>query len=141
MGSQLDLDQGGTFRQYQKVWLGPSIGWMDFPVTAILLVNAAGTFAIQRATNFIQLSVAAGVVNINLPSSKAGVAQALPGQSVQTPTIITDILGTAGAAATINVNANGTELISGLASVQLASPFGTLLLNPNLSAGGWTLGQ
>lgn len=141
MGSQLDLDQGGTFRQYQKVWLGPSIGWMDFPVTAILSITAAGTFAIQRATNFIQVSVAAGIVNINLPSSKAGVAQALPGQSVQTPTIITDILGTAGGATTINVVPNGSELISGLASVQLGAPYGTILLNPNLSAGGWALGQ
>lgn len=139
--SQLDLDQGGTLRQYQTVYLGPSIGWVDYPATAILQITAAGTYNISRGTTLIQVAVASGIVNVNLPPAKAGAAGALPGQSVQTPTIITDILGSAGGALTCNINPNGSELISGQATVQLASPFGTVLLNPQLASGGWTLGQ
>lgn len=143
MGSQSDLDQGGTFRQYIRVWQGPSVGWLTMPVTAILTITVAGTYTIQRWTNLIKLKVAAGVVNLNLPSSKASVQgpQAIPGQWVYNPVIIVGQQGTEGGAATINVNANGAELISGLAAVQLATPYGTILLEPILDTGGWTLGQ
>lgn len=141
MSSQLDLDQGGTVRQYTQVWLGPSVGWVNYPITAILQIASAGTYNISRGTTLIQVTVASGIVTIDLPSSKAGNPQAIPGQSVQIPTIITDILGTAGGTTTINAVPNGSETISGLASVPLASSFGTLLLNPNITSGGWTLGQ
>lgn len=143
MGSQSDLDQGGTFRQYTRVWQGPSVGWLTVPVTAILTITAAGTYTIQRWTNLIKLRVAAGVVNLNLPSSKASAQgpQAIPGQWVYNPVVIAGLQGTEGGAATINVNPNGAELISGLAQVQLATPYGTILLEPELVSGGWTLGQ
>jgi hypothetical protein len=143
MASQLDLDQGGTFRQYTRVWQGPSVGWLIVPVTAILTISAAGTYTIQRWTNLIKLKVTAGVVNINLPSSQATAQgpQAIPGQWVYNPVIIVDQSGDAGGATTINVNPFGAELISGLAQVQLATPYGTIILEPELVNGGWTLGQ
>ena len=143
MASQLDLDQGGTFRQYTRVWQGPSVGWLTVPVTAILTISAAGTYPIQRWTNLIKLKVTAGVVNIDLPSSKASTQgpQAIPGQWVYNPVIIVDQSGDAGGATTINVNPFGSELISDLAQVQLATAFGTILLEPELVNGGWTLGQ
>lgn len=141
MSSQLDLDQGGTVRQYTQVWLGPSVGWVNYPITAILQITSTGTYNISRGITLIQVAVASGAVTINLPSAKAGNPQAIPGQSVQTPTIIADILGSAGGATTINIVPNGSETISGLTSVPLGSSFGTILLNPNLSTGGWTLGQ
>lgn len=141
MGSQTDLDQGGTFRQYAPVYLGPSVGWVWFPINAQLNIVAAGAQAISRGTNFITVNVN-GVVTINLSSSKAS-AQGpgvIPGQSVYTPTIITDIGGFA-QANPITINPAAGELISGQNSVQLASNYGTVLLNPNLTSGGWTLGQ
>lgn len=143
MGSQLDLDQGGTFRQYQKVWMGPSVGWLNMPVQAILTISAAGTYTIQRWTNLIKLKVTSGTVNLNLPSSKASAQgpQALPGQWVYNPVIVCDLSGQAGGATTVNLNPNGSELISGLGQVQLATPYGTVLLEPILDTGGWTLGQ
>ena len=143
MGSQLDLDQGGTFRQYQRVWMGPSVGMLSVPVQAILEQTAAGTLTLQRWTNLVKLRVTSGTLNINLPSSKASTQgpQAVPGQWVYNPVIIVDVLGTASGALTVNVNPNGSELISGLAQIQLASPYGTLLLEPLLDTGGWTLGQ
>lgn len=141
MSSQTDLDQGGTIRQMQAIYLGPTIGWVDYPITAILKITAAGTYNISRGTTLIQIAVASGTVNINLPSSLAGAAGPLPGQSVQTPTIIADILGTANNPTTININPNGSETISGLSTIAFTAPFGTILLNPQLATGGWTLGQ
>ncbi len=47
MPSQLDLDQGGTFRQYQEVWLGPSLGWQTVPQEAVFPIIAIGTYAIS----------------------------------------------------------------------------------------------
>ncbi len=143
MGSQLDLDQGGTHRQYQRIWMGPSVGWLTMPVQAIITQTAAGTLILQRWTNLIKVKVASGVLNINLPSSKASTQgpQAIPGQWVNNPVIITDLLGSAGAALTVNIFPFGSELISGLAEIQLASPYGTLLLEPQITTGGWNLGQ
>jgi len=143
MPSQLDLDQGGTFRQYQRIWMGPSVGWQTMPVQAILNLAAAGTYSILRWTNLIKLRVASGVVTLNLPSSKATAQgpQAIPGQWVYNPVIIVDLSGQAGGATTININPFTGELISGLTSVQLAVPYGTILLEPELVTGGWTLGQ
>ncbi len=143
MGSQLDLDQGGTFRQYQRIWMGPSVGWQAMPVQAILNITAAGNYSILRWTNLIRQKAAAGTVNINLPSSKATAQgpQAIPGQWVYNPVIVIDQSGQAGAACTVNLNPFGSELISGLAQVQLATPYGTIILEPILETGGWTLGQ
>lgn len=143
MSSQLDLDQGGTFRQYQRIWMGPSVGWQTMPVQAILNLAAAGTYPILRWTNLIKLRAVSGVVTINLSSAKATAQgpQAIPGQWVYNPVIIIDLSGQAGAATTVNVNPFAGELISGLATIQLATPYGTLLLEPELTTGGWTLGQ
>ncbi len=137
------MDQGGTFRQFQRIWMGPSVGWLSVPVTAILNVTASGTLTLQRWTNLVKLKAASGTLNINLPSSKATTKgpQAIPGQWVYNPVIIVDLLGTASGALTVNINPFGSELISGLAQVQLASPYGTILLEPILDTGGWNLGQ
>lgn len=143
MGSQLDLDQGGTFRQYQRIWMGPSVGWQTMPVQAVLNIAAAGTYTILRWTNLIKIKATAGVVTINLPLSQASAQgpQAIPGQWVYNPVIITDLGGQCGLAVTCNINRAGAELISGLTQVQLATPYATVLLEPILDTGGWTLGQ
>lgn len=143
MTSQTDLDQGGTHRQYQRIWLGPSVGWINYPVVSPLLINAAGTYLISPGTNLIRVNVAAGVVNIDLPSSKSSAAspQAIPGLSVYNPTIITDLSGDAGAETTVNVFPLAPELIANLSEIQLASAYGTLLLEPLIDIGGWNLGQ
>jgi len=139
MGSQLDLDQGGTFRQYQNVWLGPSLGWQTVPQEAVFPISAVGTYAISRGTNLITINANANVT-INLPSSKAGLPSSLPGQWYLTPVSIVDIGGFA-SANTYTINPFSAELISGLATIRLASNFGAFLLKPILETGGWTLLQ
>lgn len=141
MGSQTDLDQGGTFRQWTKMYMGPSVGWVPVPVDAVLNITATGTYTIARGTSLILLNVDANVT-LNLPSSRASPAgpQALPGQWVINPVTIVDVGGFA-ASRTYNIVPNGAELISGLASVQLASAYGSVILNPILATGGWNLIQ
>lgn len=141
MPSQQDLDMGGTFRQYTRVWQGPSVGWINYPFQAVLEIKAAGSVSLLRGTNLIKLNVN-GNVTLNLPSSKASPAtpQAIPGQSVISSITIIDKGGFAGGA-TYNIVPFGSELISGLASVQLAAPYGTIVLEPLLESGGWNLVQ
>lgn len=143
MGSQTDLDQGGTFRQWVRTYMGPSVGWVSVPVDAVLDVTTGGVKTIARGTSLILLNVNASVT-LNLPSSKAAPQgpQAIPGQWVINPVTIVDRGGFANPG-TVDylVNPSGAERISGLAQVQLASAYGSLILNPILSTGGWTLIQ
>jgi len=141
MGSQTDLDQGGTFRQWTKMYMGPSVGWVPVPVDAVLDITATGVYTIARGTSLILLS-ANGNVTLNLPSAKASVQgpQAIPGQWVINPVTIVDVGGFADTN-TYNIVPFGSETISGLASVQLASERGTIILNPILTVGGWNLIQ
>lgn len=142
MASQLDLDQGGTFRQYQRVFMGPSVGWLTVPQQAILPIKSAGSFNIARGTNLITINVNA-TVNIALPSSKASPQgpQAIPGQWWLELVTIADVGGFAGGANLYRITPNGSETISGLAFVDLATPYGAFVLKPELVSGGWTLLQ
>ena len=143
MASQQDLDQGGTFRQWTRMYMGPSVGWVSVPVDAVLSITAGGTYTIARGTSLILLNVNASVT-LNLPSSKASPQgpQALPGQWVVNPVTIVDSGGFANPGfVDYLINPLGAERISGLTQVALASPYGSLILNPILSTGGWTLIQ
>lgn len=141
MSSQTDLDQGGTFRQIDRVYMGPSVGWQHIMQAAVLNVTAAGTYTIARGTTLIKLS-ANGNITLNLPSSRASLAgpQAIPGQFVLASVTIVDVGGFADTN-TYRVVPFGAETISGLASVDLASERGSLILEPLLDTGGWNLIQ
>ena len=141
MASQQDLDQGGTFRQWVRCFMGPSVGWVPVPVDAVLEITAGGAVSIARGTSLILLNVNASVT-INLPSSKAAPQgpQAIPGQWVVNPVTIVDKGGFANPGVVdYLINPAGTEKISGLSQVALASPYGSVILNPILSTGGWNL--
>ncbi len=141
MASQLDLDQGGTFRQTQRVYLGPSLGWVPAPSQNIVNVTVTGTTTIQRGMNLVLVSVNA-TATIQLPSAKqspAG-AQALPGTFVIVPVVVVDAGGFANAH-NITILPFGAETIDGLASIAITSNFGAFVLKPNITSGGWTLLQ
>jgi hypothetical protein len=141
MSSQLDLDQGGTYREKARVYLGPSIGWVEVSWQAILNVTAGGTTNILRGTNLILVNFN-GAATIQLPSFKATAAggMAIPAQFALIPIVICDVGGFA-FANPITVLPFGTELISGLASVPIASNFGSLVIRPDIVNGGGTLMQ
>ena len=123
--------------------MGPSVGWLNYPFTAILEIKASGTYTINLGTTLIKLLAGiTGNVTINLPSSKATpkTPQAIPGQWIIAPITIVDVGGLA-STYTFQINPNGAELISGLADVDLASAYGTIVLEPLLPTGGWNLLQ
>jgi hypothetical protein len=141
MGSQLDLDQGGTFRQTQKLYLGPSVGWVEVADQWLLNIIAGGTTNLSRGTNLVLVNFN-GSVTIQLPSLKASAAgaQAIPKQFTTVPIIITDIGGFA-FANPITILPFGTELISGLNTIPLASNFGSIVIRPDIVNGGGTMLQ
>ena len=145
MGSQLDLDQGGTFRQTQRIYLGPSLGWMDYYNNNILPVTAGGTTTLLLGTTLVLINFA-GAVTIQLPSAKGSPAgaQALPGTYLARPITVVDAGGNAGGGGgtqNITVLPAAGETIDGLASVVITVNYGAYVLTPNTPLGGWTLTQ
>jgi len=53
MPSQLDLDMGGTFRQYERYWMGPSVGWVTSPQQAVLPITTGGAVPRSGGTNLV----------------------------------------------------------------------------------------
>ena len=139
MGSQTDLDQGGTNRQYIRQYLGPSVGWVTIPAPAasILPITAVGTYTVNRSVTLITVNVA-GAVTLNLPKAHTPAvgAQAQPGLFVQTPITIVDVGGNA-TAHPITIAPAAGETIMSLASIQLTVNYGGWSLKPLDSLNGW----
>jgi hypothetical protein len=68
-----DFDQSGVFREFARIGMGPSIGWLFMPVFANLTITAGGTYALAKGTTYVSVNVAAPVT-ITLPPSMAGMA-------------------------------------------------------------------
>lgn len=139
MGSQTDLDQGGTFRQWKRVYLGPSVGWTYAPDQNEWSIILAGVTTIYAGTNLVKVNVA-GLVSVQLfsslnPSVPAGVA---PGTFVVSPLTVIDLGGHATAFPITILPAAG-ELIAGLASLQISADYGAFTLFPKKDVGGWGL--
>lgn len=148
MTSQTDLDQGGTQRQQQRTYMGPSLGWQLAPLRSILSVTAAGAYTINLSTNLVMVNVATPgtpAVTLTLPKaagSPAG-AQALPGTFVGVNIVVVDSGGNA-VTATIRIQPDPSEIVAGidgLASLDIVSAYGAFNLKPNTPNPGWTLTQ
>ena len=137
MPSQTDLDQGGTYRQYQRVFLGPSVGWVTFPTDNVLAVTSAVTVSPVNGTTLITLNVA-GLVTVQLwnPTQPAIPAGAQPGPFMGLPLTIVDIGGNCSSFNCTILPAAG-KTIMGLASISIANDFGGFILRPNLANGNW----
>jgi hypothetical protein len=131
MGSQTDLDQGGTSRQWVKNWMGPSVGWVMAPLQNVLLITTAGTFSLDPSVSLVEVNVA-GSVTIILPScaNPPSGAQAVPGLFVKNPITIVDIGGHATANPITIQRNNAGESIMGLASISLSVNYGGYVLQP-----------
>jgi hypothetical protein len=122
--------------------MGPSVGWIIRPEAALLPITSAGTTTLARGTTLVTINVN-GLVTINLPSSLASPEgpQAIPGQWVLNPVTIVDIGGFVSFSNTVTIVPNGSETISGQPSVDMTTPYGSVILKPILETGGWTLIQ
>jgi hypothetical protein len=135
----MDLDQGGTSRQWSRNYLGPSIGWIDVPWQNLLPVTAAGTYALDPSTNLVEINVA-GAVTIILPSCQFPAAgpQALTRLFANNPITIVGVGGNAASNnITINPN-NASEIVMGLSSVKIATNFGGYTLQLVSGLKTWT---
>lgn len=139
MASQQDLDQGGTDREWLRVYRGPSVGWITIPYRNVLIITAAGTYTLNPSTSLVQVSVA-GAVTIVMPSAvdPAVGPGALPGLFAKNPVTIVDIGGNAATTPITIDPASGAENILGLASVQITANYGGLTLVPSSKQKGWT---
>lgn len=140
MASQLDLDQGGSFRQYVRRWLGPSVGWVNSPDDNVVSITVGGTTTLLVGTTLVPISFN-GNVTVQLPSSKQfTVAGVIPGRSLALPLTVVDIAGFVdGVTILYTILPFGTEKIMGLNLVQIASPYGAFVLLPIIDGnGGWT---
>ena len=138
MTSQLDLDQGGTARSWNKLWMGPSVGWIWVPNVSVLPITVGGTYPLDPSTNYVTVDVAAPVTII-LPSvaTPTGGAQAQPNLFAQAPITIVDIGGFAGGnPITIRPN-NVNETIQGLSQIQIITNFGAFTLSPSSAQLTW----
>lgn len=140
MASQLDLDQGGSFRQYVRRWLGPSVGWVNSPDDNVVPITTGGTTTLLVGTTLVPISFN-GSVTVQLPSSKQSAipAGAQPGLSLALPMTIVDSGGFVdGVTVIYTILPFNTEKIMGLNSLQILSPYGAFALLPILTGnGGW----
>lgn len=129
----VDLDKGGTFREWVKVYLGPSLGWYPIQVSNVTAITSSGTTTIASGVTLVTVNYN-GAVTVQLPSAIAVVG--VPITLVGVPMTIVDIGGYAGAH-TITILPYGSETIMGLASLPLTTPFGAFTLQPKTITGGW----
>lgn len=132
MASQLDLDQGGTDRQFVKKFLGPSVGWIAIPDNSFLPVLATGITTLLLGTTLVPVNVDANGVTIVLPSLALPLAPAgvLPMPYARMPITVYDAGGHAGDHP-ITLEPAAGQTIMGLASIQIASAFGGWSLMPH----------
>jgi hypothetical protein len=113
-----DLSGGGIVRLTTRTYLGPSLGWVEYP-SATYPITAAGTYTIPFGYALVTVNVA-GVVTITLPTSIAPAApSAQPVLNIPAPITIIDIGGNANAHPITIQPASGSENITSLASISL----------------------
>ena len=140
MASQLDLDQGGTGREWVRAYRGPSVGWIMVPQRNVLQITAAGTYNLDPSTSLVEVNANVNGVIIVLPSAVTPTVgpQALPGLFAQNPVTVVDIGGFANAHSITIQRNNANENIVGLASIQITANFGGFVLRPSSTQKGWT---
>src|SRR6516164_6728193 len=130
MGSQQDLDQGGTSRQWLKEYMGPSVGWKDTPLRNIVEITVGGTYNIDPSTNLVRVNTT-GAVTLVLPSA-ANPAASFSQQNLFARNAITvvDVGGHAGLSPITIQRNNPADNIMGAPSLTLSVNYSTITLLP-----------
>lgn len=140
MASQLDLDQGGTARQWVLSNMGPTIGLVRVPLQNTFPITAGGTYILDPSTSYVPVNTT-GAVTITLPSavdpSYQGAPSSQPGLQANTPIVIVDVGGNAQAHPITIQRNNVNESVMGLASIQITVNYGGYTLMPNSALATW----
>lgn len=139
--SLAQLDQG-TYVQFVRTWLGPTVGWVDLPVQPETFVLTGPSYVVQPFDSRVLLnSVATPVIAVTLPSV-ATWNKALY-QRVQSPFDRSLWIKDYAYKATANpimITPNGAETIDGLASFQIINDGQLIRLYPLYDMTGWYVG-
>jgi hypothetical protein len=138
MPSTTDFDQGGTFRSFSQIYLGPSAGFARVPA-ALLPITAAGTYQLVIGTVTVTVNVS-GAVTIKLPSAinpPSAMATTVGALFADQPITIMDIGGFAGANPITIQPFSASEKIMGQTQIQITIPYGAYTLSPNSAVAGW----
>jgi len=141
VGSQTDFDQGGTDREWDRSYRGPSVGWIWVPKRNSYPggpITAAGTYTLDPSTNYVEVNCVGAVILI-LPSAVNPVVgpQAQPGLFARPNLVIVDIGGNAQAHPITIQRNNSNENVLGLVSIQITVNYGGYTLSPSSSQKGW----
>ncbi len=126
-----DLDKGGRLRVWDKIYLGPSLGWIMQQVTSIVKVTTGGTIVLDVGVTLVEVNSPSASPTIQLPSSVP-----YPG-TICNPITIIDTGGNAQNFPITIVGSDGQTVV-GLTSIQLTNNFGSFTLVPDTVNGGWT---
>jgi hypothetical protein len=128
----VDYDQSGSFREYARIGMGPSVGFLLMPVFANLTITAGGIYALAKGTTYVSVNVAAPVTITLPPAMPIGFVAAIanPGAHINQSVTICDVGGNA-QAWPITINCVAGDTIMGLASIQIAVNYsGRVLSTP-----------
>lgn len=130
----MDLDQSASIKNLQRLYLGPSLGWID-AVGYTMTVPTAGTTIIPLGMTLVRVSTA-NLVTVVLPLARGNIAT--PGALAGLPITVIDVTGQA-STNPITIQATSPDTIDGLASAQITSNFGFFNFKPNVVSGGYNL--
>ena len=136
----VDLSQSGNNAQVSRVYLGPSLGWVEVQVKPQTAVTTA-TYTVAAGDSILLVN-RAGTVTISLPSVATWVKESAyqPATGFERALWIKDYGGNA-ASFNITVTPNGSDTIDGLAqSFTIVQNRQLLRLYPLNSLLGWYSG-
>src|SRR5882672_972307 len=133
-----DLDKGGTGFHRSKVYLGPTLGWVDSPLIPARIITITGTSTIDPGDSVVLVDVAA-TVTVNLPDVVEWVKQSFgrPATGYERALWIKDLGGNA-TLFNITVHPFGGQLIDkSAANVVMNTNFQMIRLYPLFDLSGW----
>lgn len=131
-----DLDKGGTGYHRSKVYLGPTLGWVDSPLIPARTITVTST--VDPGDSVVLVDVAA-IVTVNLPDVVEWVKQSFgrPATGYERALWIKDLGGNA-TAFNITVHPFGGQLIDkSAANVVMNTNFQMIRLYPLFDLSGW----
>lgn len=133
------LDQSGSNAQWNRTWLGPTIGWVMLPVTPERIITSTAALTIRPYDSKILLNAA--VTSIQLPDVVAWVTS--PFQVVQSAfersLWIKDLAGNA-RSNNIVITPYAGQTIDLLSSYTIVSNHALIKLYPLTDLSGWYVG-
>ena len=136
----LDLDKSGNTFQGMRVYLGPSLGWVQTRIQPQFTITVTGTYTLTSDVGVVLVNVNAPVT-INLPDVTQWLNETayMPSTAFERAIWVKDI-GAHAQANNITIVPFGAQLIDGLSQFTIASNRALIRLYPLADLSGWFVG-